>query len=45
MNKRRNIYRGMNRKRNNLVKGFTVGLVIIGIVGGATFIKLPKFNL
>ena len=45
MNKRRNIYRGMNRKRNNLVKGLTVGLVIIGIVGGATFIKLPKFNL
>ncbi|MCU9814048.1 hypothetical protein [Paraclostridium sp. AKS73] len=39
MNKRRNIYRGMNRRRNHISKGITVGLVVVVLAGGAFFIK------
>ena len=45
MNKRRNIYRGMNRRRNNMAKSITVGLIIVGLVGGASFIKKYNFSL
>lgn len=45
MNKRRNIYRGMNRRRNHMVKGLTVGLVVVGLVGGSLFIKKSYFSL
>ena len=45
MNKRRNIYRGINKRRNNVAKGFTLGLVIVGIAGGVMFIKSKDFSL
>ncbi|MFR3072570.1 MAG: hypothetical protein ACLTK8_07200, partial [Paeniclostridium sp.] len=45
MNKRRNIYRGINKRRNNVAKGFTLGLVIVSIAGGILFIKSKDFSL
>lgn len=45
MNKRRNIYRGMNRRRNHMAKSLTVGLVVVGLVGGSFFIKKSDFSL
>lgn len=44
MNKRRNIYRGMNRRRNHISKGITVGLVVVVLAGGAFFIKKSDFS-
>lgn len=44
MNKRRNIYRGMNRRRNHMAKGMTVGLVVVALAGGAFFIKKSDFS-
>lgn len=44
MNKRRNIYRGMNRRRNYISKSITVGLVVVVLAGGAFFIKKSDFN-
>ena len=46
MNKRRNIYRGINKRRNNVAKGFTLGLVIVSIAGGILFIKsIPTLDV
>lgn len=45
MNKRRNIYRGINKRRNNVAKGAVLGLAIIGIVGGAIYLKNSDFSL
>jgi hypothetical protein len=45
MNKRRNIYRGINKRRNGVAKGLTLGLVIVSVVGGAIFIKASDFSL
>ena len=43
MNKRRNIYRGVNKRRNSLGKLMATGSIVICILGGAVFIK--QFNL
>lgn len=43
MNKRRNIYRGVNKRRNSLGKLMATGSIVICILGGAVFIKY--FNL
>lgn len=43
MNKRRNIYRGVNKRRNSLGKLMATGSIVIFILGGAVFIK--HFNL
>lgn len=43
MNKRRNIYRGVNKRRNSLGKLMATGSIVICILGGAVFIK--HFNL
>ncbi|WP_250673764.1 hypothetical protein LZ906_003390 [Paraclostridium ghonii] len=44
MNRRRNIYRGMNRRRNHMAKGITIGLVVVGLVGGSFFIRKSDFS-
>lgn len=45
MNKRRNIYRGMNRRRNNIAKLASLGLVVACIAGGFVFVKKVDFNI
>ncbi|MGL5755147.1 MAG: hypothetical protein ACRCYC_07450 [Paraclostridium sp.] len=45
MNKRKNIYRGMNRRRNNTAKVISLGLVIACIAGGVIFVKKSDFSI
>lgn len=45
MNKRRNIYRGINKRRNNVAKSAVIGLVILGVAGGAIYLKNSDFSL
>lgn len=44
MNKRRNIYKGMNRRRNYLGKVMILGTIIVCILGGTIFIKNFNFD-
>ena len=43
MNKRRNIYRGVNKRRNSLGKLMATGSIVVCILGGAVFIKYFNF--
>lgn len=45
MNKRRNIYRGINKRRNNVAKSAVIGLVILSVAGGAIYLKNSDFSL
>lgn len=44
MNKRRNIYRGVNKRRNNAAKAMAAGAIVVCILGGAVFIKFFNFS-
>ena len=44
MNKRRNIYRGVNKRRNSLGKLMATGSIVVCILGGAVFIKYFNLN-
>lgn len=45
MNKRRNIYRGINRRKNKISKVISLGLIVILLSGGSFFIKKYDVNL
>lgn len=45
MNKRRNIYRGINRKRNQVSRVMSLGIIIIALAGGNFFINKYDINL
>ncbi len=44
MNKRRNIYRGVNKRRNNGAKAIMTGVIVVCILGGVTFVKFFDFS-
>lgn len=44
MNKRRNIYRGVNKRRNNAAKVMISGAIVVCILGGAAFIRFFDFS-
>lgn len=45
MNKRRNIYRGINKRRNNVAKSAVIGLTILAVAGGVIYLKNSDFSL
>ena len=45
MNKRRNIYRGINKRRNNLAKSAFIGLTVLALFGGVIYLKNSNFSL
>ncbi|MGL5713123.1 MAG: hypothetical protein ACRCX2_08895 [Paraclostridium sp.] len=44
MNKRRNIYRGVNKRRNQVAKVAVIGSIIICVLGGIAFTKFFDFS-